>query len=465
MRSGRGGDHAEEAPLERARESGLVRAGEPLLVMLSGGADSVCLLDVAVRLGARVSALHVNHGLREGADADEALCRGLCERLGVELLVERPALGEAEGNLQAAARAARYAAAERLGEDRMDHAAAHTRSDQVETVLYRLATSPGRRALLGMAPRRGRLVRPLLEVDRAETRAYCAARDVPFAEDPSNADRRFARARVRHDLLPVLRELGPSAERTIVETSRELRDEAEVLDAAAEEVLGGAGATAVSVDALLARPPALARLALRRLAETAAGEARPLSVAKARTILDLARRTPGGSAALDLGGGLRALVEYGVVRFAAAEADAEPDAVALTVPGTARFGSWEVEARLIPATPERGPGVSGPPDEAPLDPEALGPFPCVRAWRAGDRMRPLGLGGTKSLQDLFTDQKVPRALRSSLPVVEARGEIAWVAGVTVGERFHSPAGSGRAVRISARRRPATVDGFILARDA
>src|SRR5205823_7729822 len=157
-------------PLGAARDSGLVHEGEPLLVMLSGGADSVCLLDVAVRLDARVGALHVNYGLRgEESDADERFCRELCDRLGVPLHVERVKLG-AEGNLQAAAREARYAAAERLADG--DYAAAHTASDQAETVLYRLATSPGRRALLGMEPRRGRLVRPLLAVSGEDTREY-----------------------------------------------------------------------------------------------------------------------------------------------------------------------------------------------------------------------------------------------------------------------------------------------------
>src|SRR5947199_3853152 len=148
-------------PLGAARDSGLVHEGEPLLVMLSGGADSVCLLDVALRLGARVEALHVNYALRgEDSEEDERFCRELCERLGVNLHVERVSLGS--GNVQAQARDARYAVAERIAE--RDYAAAHTSSDQAETVLYRLVTSPGRRALLGMEARRGRLIRPLLAV-------------------------------------------------------------------------------------------------------------------------------------------------------------------------------------------------------------------------------------------------------------------------------------------------------------
>src|SRR3954467_5292715 len=102
-------------PLAAARESGLVREGEPLLVLLSGGGDSVCLLDVALRLGARVSALHVNYGLRPGADEDEAVVRELCARLGVRLEVEHVEVGE-DGNLQERAREARYGLAERIAE-------------------------------------------------------------------------------------------------------------------------------------------------------------------------------------------------------------------------------------------------------------------------------------------------------------------------------------------------------------
>ncbi len=408
-----------ERPLEAARESGLVRAAEPLLVLLSGGGDSVCLLDVALRLGARVEALHVNYGLREGADADEAFCRELCERIGVPLTVERVELSE-EGNLQERAREARYALAERRAE--RDYAAAHTASDQAETVLYRLAVSPGRRALLGIEPRRGRLVRPLLRVTREETRAYCNARGLDWREDPSNADRRFARARVRHDLLEALRSLNPAAERTIAETALQLRDEAEVLDRAAGEALESlGGGPAVSLADLRAQPPALARLVLRGLVEAAEGGARPLSREEADAVLALGER--GGTRSLDLGRGLRAVAEYGTLRFTRDPDTAPPEPVELPVPGSTRFGDWEVEARL------------GGPGDVSVSARELGAAVVVRPWREGDRMRPVGLDGTKTLQDLFTDRKVPRALRRTLPVVEAGGRIVWVAGVALDERF------------------------------
>jgi tRNA(Ile)-lysidine synthase len=434
-----------ERPLEAARASGLVPAGGPLLVLLSGGGDSVCLLDVALRVGARVSALHVNYGLRAGADADEEFVRALCARLGVPLHAESVELPEG-GNLQERAREARYALADSLADG--DYAAAHTASDQAETILYRLAVSPGSRALLGMASRRGRLVRPLLEVTREEVRAYLRTRGVDWREDPSNTERRFARARVRHDLLEAMRTVGPAPERTIAETARQLREEAEVLDAAVSEALDElGGGPAVSLAALREHPPALRRLVLRRLAEQAAREPlaagadaghadvrpRALSRREADEILELDDR---GTKALDLGGGLRAVAEYGTVRFTRAREEAAPDPAELTVPGRVRFGEWEVEARL---------GGTGD-----VSVKGIGATATVRAWREGDRMRPAGLGGTKTLQDLFTDRKIPRALRRTLPIVEAAGEIVWVAGVAVDERFAAAEGAPGAVALGAR---------------
>jgi tRNA(Ile)-lysidine synthase len=410
-----------ELPMDAVRDSGLVRPGEPLLVMVSGGGDSVALLDIAVRLGARVAALHVNYGLRDDSDDDQEFVRTLASRLDVPLHAHRVALPA--GNTQEQARNARYSLAEQFAEG--DYAAAHTASDQAETVLYRLAVSPGSRALHGMSPRRGRLVRPLLSVTRDELREYLRARGLEWREDPSNADRRFARARVRLDVLDALRELAPAAERTIAETAQQLRDEAEVLEAAVADVLAElGGGPAISLEALREHPVALRRLVLRRLA---GDRVVPDSV------LELGDR---GTKSLDLGGGLRAVAEYGTLRFTRTDAAEPPAPVQLVVPGTVRFGDWEVVARL-----------DGSGDVSVTD---MGSAVTVRAWRDGDRMRPAGLGGSKSLQDLFTDRKVPRALRRTLPVVEAGGEIVWVAGVAVDERFAADEGAPGTVGLSAR---------------
>src|SRR5687768_2705478 len=211
--------------------------------MVSGGPDSACLAAaLAAAVGAdRVVALHLNYGLRSDSDEDEATARALCEQLGIELVVERPDLPE--GNVQAAARDARYTAAEALrASRRLDWiATGHTRTDLAETVIYRLASSPGRRALLGLAPRRGRIIRPLLALGRDEIRALASAAALPFRHDPSNEDPAFARARIRRDVMPVLTEINSSTEENIAATWAELAQEAEALDAAVAEVLAGSG--------------------------------------------------------------------------------------------------------------------------------------------------------------------------------------------------------------------------------
>jgi tRNA(Ile)-lysidine synthase len=311
-----GGDRGETAALTAARASGLLPAGGPVLVMLSGGPDSTCLLDVAVALAGAgaVRALHVDHGLRVGSAADAAHCEALCERLGVALEVERLGPAPATGNLHAWARDARRAAAHRRPGA---IATGHTASDQAETVLYRLAASPGRRALLGMAPREGRVVRPLLEATRAQTAAHCATRGLSVLDDPANTDPAYARARVREGLLPALRAVHPAAEASVVRTARVLREEAEVLDALVEEVLEGR--TAIELARLRALPPALSRLVVRRLAEDALGARAPRAAGRADDVLTL-----GPDEALDVGDGARARTRAGVLRFERTPARSAP---------------------------------------------------------------------------------------------------------------------------------------------
>ncbi len=209
----------------------------------------------------------------------------------------------------------RYAAAVRLAEaGDATIVTGHTADDQVETILYRLASSPSRRALLGMRPRDGRLARPLLAFTRAETTAYCEQRGLAWRDDSSNAEPAYARNRVRHGLLPELAKIHPAAAQNVLRTAALLRDEAEVLDALVEAELDGSGETprgTIALRRLAALPPALQRLVLQRLADAAAGRPVPGATRFAAQVAGL-RRT--GTAQLDLGGGVRAVVESGVLR-------------------------------------------------------------------------------------------------------------------------------------------------------
>jgi tRNA(Ile)-lysidine synthase len=306
-----------ERMLEAVREGGMLPADAALVAMLSGGRDSVCLLDLAVRLlgAAGVTALHVNYGLRDDAGLDEEHCAAVCDQLGVRLEVERPRRPEGAGNLQAWARDARYAAAARLalaGDALI--ATGHTADDQVETILYRLASSPSRRALLGMRQRDGKLVRPLLRFSREQTTAYCEERGLGWRDDPSNAGTAYARNRVRHGLARALAEVHPAAAQNVLRTAELLRDEAEVLDALVAAELDGSNGSprnAIALERLAELPPALRRLVVQQLADRAAG--RPVAGA-ARHAEEVAALRRTGTAMLDLGGGVRAIAERGVLR-------------------------------------------------------------------------------------------------------------------------------------------------------
>lgn len=294
---------------ERVLATGLLAAERPLVVMLSGGRDSVCLLDLLVDLcgAGLVRVLHVNYGLRaEASEEDQQHCEQLCERLGVALEVLRPERGS--GNLQAWARDVRYEAALRLAE-RNDAlvAVGHTATDQIETILYRLAASPGRRALLGMPAAEGRLIRPLLGITREQTAAYCVERGLTWREDATNETDAYARGRVRHGLLAALRAVHPGADGNVLRTAQLLREETDLLEQLVDLELDRE--SSIAIERLGELHPALARLVVVRLAEQAAGPGAyvPQAGDRVAEILELAARQ--GRAELHIGGLVSACIE------------------------------------------------------------------------------------------------------------------------------------------------------------
>jgi tRNA(Ile)-lysidine synthase len=260
----------------------VLEPGEPVVALVSGGADSLCLWGLLRGLGYEVEALHAEHGLRgEAGLADAAFCAGLGATVVPLDLEDGP-------NLEARARAARYAAAEEHAAGR-PIATGHTLTDQAETVVYRLASSSGVRALSAMRPRAGQVARPLLCLTGAETREWCRAQGLAPRVDDTNADVRLRRNLIRHDVMPALRRVHPAADVNIARTAELLGE----LDELLSELAGEHVADELDLDRLAGLPRPLRAIVLRAAAERAAG--RPLRLTRALTerLVELAGRGEG----------------------------------------------------------------------------------------------------------------------------------------------------------------------------
>ncbi len=404
-----------EAVLGTLRTRRLAGPEDPILVAVSAGPDSTALLAALAALRAAgvvgpLSALHVDHGLRAGGDEDAAACHRACERLGVPYRSVRVTVGA--GNVQAAARQARYAAlrdeAGRVGAVRI--ATGHTRTDQAETVLLRLARGAGARGLSGIPPRRGAIIRPLLDRARHEGLAYLERLGLGWNDDPTNATPRFARNRLRQRLWPLLLELNPAAEAALARTADLLRDDERALARLARAAAAGAagqgctadeagaeGADGVLVAGLRGEPLAVRRRVVRRLVRAVGGPGATPEAAHVEAALRLLRRD--GPRRAGLPGGLEAVVEGGRFRVRRRT----PEAPVLVAPvEVAGPGRYPVAALGLLVEVAAAPG-------------AAIPWPLwLRTRQPGDRFRPAGGRGGKKLKAWLIDRKVARARRDRL---------------------------------------------------
>jgi tRNA(Ile)-lysidine synthase len=401
----------------------LLPPGAPVLAMVSGGADSTCLLHLLAALhDGPVRVLSVDHGLRPEGAAEAEAAAAAARALGLRARVEALALPAGAG-APARAREARFACARGVAAEEgcARIALGHTASDQAETVLLRLARGAGRTGALGMRPASGDLIRPLLCLEGWETRRFCAERGLAVAEDPSNADPAYARARARAGLVAALEELHPGAVRRVAAFADMLADEADLLD----DVIGAAWGRCADggglvVAALADEPEPVRRLLVRRLGREAGLPADAADADAVERALALARRAgAGGSAGPEsVRGGLVA-VERG--RLVAERTGAPPPAAAaLPVPGSARFGEALIVAEAGPALP---PTVRRVAVIAGLAAGGL----VVRGPLPGDRIA-LAAGGHAAVGRLLAAAGIPARHRPSVPVVAAGERVLWVAG-------------------------------------
>ena len=447
----------ERLVLRFAQEHDLFAGQTRVVLAVSGGPDSVALLlilaHLRMALDLKLWVAHFDHGLRARSqrEAERAFVSRLAEELGLAFLFgqgdTRAYARRHHLSLEEAARILRYAflarEAERLGAGAV--ATGHTASDQVETVLMHIIRGSGLAGIAGMQPRApwpfpGHaglvLLRPLLAVSRRHTERYCQEEGLSPCLDATNLLLEPLRNRVRHELLPLLRRYNPRVQQALLRLADAAAADAAYLDETANlfwQALAQHSHHSVEFSRLelAALSPALQIRLLLAAAQHLLGDAPQIETVHLRAMQ--AALTGRAKHRLSLPGGLAFAAQGESVRLALEQEAATqpiPD-TPLIVPGRTKVSGWRVEAEVLPG---EAAAPTNDPYEAFLDLDALGSTLSVRSRRPGDRLRPLGLGGEKKLQDLLVDAKVPQDQRDGVPLVCAAWGIAWVVGLRLDER-------------------------------
>lgn len=475
----------------------LLQPGQSVVVGVSGGADSVCLLHLLAALSAewqlRLTVAHLHHGLRGAdADADALFVAELARSWELPCVVEQinvAALArENRLSVEEAARQARYAFLARVaaGQSAGRIAVAHHADDQAETVLMHFLRGSGVAGLRGMLPLmplsdyRGLasesagedapcLIRPLLGITRAEIEAYCAENGLVWRTDASNADTRHYRNRLRHELLPILREYNPRIDEVLTRTAEVMAGDAEVLETLAEDefaelaILSLPDVVAFEQERLSQLPIGLQRSLIRMAVHQLRQNLRDIGLARVERAVEVARFGADGDAAT-IAAGLELRVDRGLAQIGPEGALPRPlhaqirphvnAPVALPAPGVlALDGGWQVETTPLeraelPADWEQNPD----PWTAYLDADAVGDELTLRPRRPGDRFRPHGLGGHSArVNEFMINEKLPAGERADWPLLAGKGGIAWVCGLRIDETAAVTPSTQRIWRVRFRR--------------
>jgi tRNA(Ile)-lysidine synthase len=434
----------------------LIEPGQLILVGISGGPDSVCLLHVlhslAERLQIKLHAVHVNHMLRgDEAEADRAYVEDLCLRLHIPLNTVAANIRELAADrglsLEEAGREARYEAferlAQRLGAARI--AVAHNRNDQAETLLMRLIRGTGLEGLKGMEVLRGNIIRPLLEIDRSEIELYCDVKRLQPRIDRSNLECVYTRNKIRLQLIPTINSLfGTDVVESLNKLACIVKDENEYLEEQAmllfKNSMAGqkTGSISLRLELLQGYHPALQKRILRYAVKKLRGHLKEIENVHVESLLELMNGRTG--AEVHLPGGMRAKKSYHELKFTLQQEETPgPFETSLVIPGTTIVGDAGAEFHSSTANTakdiEQYTNMRYNANIQYFDLEKLGSSVWVRNRRNGDVFRPLKSNGTRKLKEFLIDSKVPREERDGIPLVAVGHEIVWIVGFKISDKF------------------------------
>src|SRR5262245_19343329 len=438
-------------PAGMGKGSGLLQPYCSIGSAVSGGADSVCLLHILLELGFTPHVLHLNHGLRgEESRQDAEFVRALAAQLGLAVTIRDATL--APGNLEESARGARLDFfREMIASGTVDRVAlGHTRNDQAETVLFRLLRGAGTAGLAGIRPvTADGIVRPLIEVDRAEVERYLRERHIAWREDSTNSGRQFARNRIRHDLLPQLaRDWNPAIVETLAHTASFAAAEEEYWNGEIERfpLTAKHGGILAAADSLAGLPVALGRRVVRRAIELAKGDLRQVDFRHVERILELAAPSRGhGRVQIP---GLDVVRSFNWVRFGGLAPS--PYSIPVTIPGFLPIPGSDCSLSLELIEKTETSGLSHYVyniEMGCLDWPRLSGSLEIRNWRPGDRYRPCDVARSQKLKTLFQQARIPLWERRGWPVLVDGTGIVWARRFGPAADLVSTAGSGTILRI------------------
>jgi tRNA(Ile)-lysidine synthase len=440
------------------REKGLFSAGDKIVVAVSGGADSVCLLHILERhkdeLGIQIYVAHLNHQLRgTESEADAAYVSELARKLGIPATVDCQDVAsyhiQKGGSLEEAAREMRYRflaeVMKRVGASRV--AVGHICDDHIETILLHLLRGSGTTGLGGLQPfsvisygeQDGSLevVRPLLKIMRQETLGYCRSHRLAPRSDSSNESFTFLRNRIRLELLPLLRKYNPKIDEGLLRLGEIAGDETLFMEQRVSAVWQelarmGNDVLYLDMDNMRALPRALQRCIFRKAVRQVRGDLRDIEAGHIEDMMKFLSKPAGKS--LCLPDGLTLSTGYGRLILAQAQADTCPlpmlrDTSNIDVPGETDLPGWRITAEIVTGATGTDNGFS-----ASFDLDKLGRKIVVRPRRPGDRFQPLGMNENKKLQDFMVDSKIPRSWRDRVPVVSSDDRVLWVVGWRIDDR-------------------------------
>ncbi len=450
--------------LDKARLaiSRMISPGDKVLVAVSGGPDSVCLLYLLKEMREEfpfdLSIAHMDHMARGEESAEDArFVRALGKKLGLETFIERVDVCKEKETLktsfQEAGRILRYRFLESILKDMggTKLALGHTADDQMETFLINLLRGSGLKGLAGMPEMRGPVIRPLIDCARVEVEAYLAGGNLDYRVDTSNASNKYQRNRIRHELLPVLKTFNENIASNLLETVKIIRDDDECLTGQARSLyaeiavpLAHGEGVGLDREKFNRQPAAHQKRLVREAISLIQGDLRRITSKHVQEIIELFADSRVGKK-INLPGQLIAVSEpRGVLLRKSSESRSRDasveikrlESIDLVVPGATKIGDTGLNLRtkLLASSDWRESDKRS--DQAFLDFDKTGPAIQARFFMPGDRFTPLGMTGRKKLKSFFIDEKVPREQRDSIPILTTgMGDIIWVYGKRIAENF------------------------------